>query len=566
MLAQLTIKNFAIIDSLSVSFAEGSNILSGETGAGKSIIINAVNLILGGRASPDLIRTGADMAVVEALFHVPQESPISGLLADMDLPFNGEVLIKRTISKEGKSRVRINGSLATLQMLSRLGLHLISVSGQNEHQLLLRPENHLFILDDFGDLTNERTRFNELYRDYFALKERVRKLRNDLKEAKERRELSQFQITEIEEAGLIPGEDRDLEAEKTRLVHVESLMDIAFRGYQALYEQDESVLSLLNSLAKDMERGAKLDTHLEGLMKQLETAQVQLEDLSLELRDFYSKLKIDPQRLEEVEERLELIGRLKRKYGSSIENILSFKDELNQGEFELGQKNDELKQFELELEKKLETLWGMAGELSLRRHEIAETFEKKVEQELDLLGMAGTSFRIQFRSDRSGGGTISGETIESTIRPDGVDDLEFAISPNVGEDLRPLAKIASGGELSRIILALKTILARTGSVETLVFDEIDAGIGGATAAIIGDKLSSLAAYHQIVCITHLPQIASVGERHFLVEKKVNKGRTRTLITALDSGRRVNEIARLLGGRVISEKTLAHAREMLSSQP
>jgi DNA repair protein RecN (Recombination protein N) len=564
MLTHLAINDFAIIDALSVSFSGGSNILSGETGAGKSIIINAVNLIVGGRASPDLIRTGADRAVVEALFQVPAESPLSRLLADMDIPFNGEVLIKRTISKEGKSRVRINGSLATLHMLSQLGPHLISVSGQNEHQVLLRPDNHLFILDDFGDLTKERLTFTGLYRDYYAHKERLEKLRDDLQKEEEQRELTQFQIQEIEEAKLVPGEDIGLEEERRRLMHAETLMDIVFKGYHTLYEKDESVLSILSLLTKEMGKGVSMDSNLDHFKKELESVELRVEDLALELRNFYAKLRVDPKRLEAVEERLQLIRRLKKKYGSTIEEILSFKEELSQKRYQLAQKQEELKRGETELEEKRERLLRMATSLSQKRREIAETLEKRVLEELDQLGMAGTRFNIECGSISSVGGTHSADMVDSTISADGIDVVEFLISPNVGEDLRPLAKIASGGELSRIMLALKTILARSGLVETLVFDEIDAGIAGATAAIIGEKLRSLAHYHQILCITHLPQIACSGEKHFLVEKSVSKGRTRTLISSLNREGRVNEIARLLGGRKISEKTLAHAREMLSS--
>ena len=563
MLAQLVITDFAIIDSLSASFSGGLNILSGETGAGKSIIINAANLILGGRASPDLIRTGAERAVVEALFQLPLQSPVSSFLRDMDIPFNGEVLIKRTISKQGKSRVWINGTLSTLQMIAKLGPHLISVSGQNEHQLLLKPDSHLFILDDFGGLTNDRLVLNELYHDYYSLKENTERLRSHLKEEAERRELTQFQIKEIEEAQLVPGEDAELEAEKSQLIHVERLIDIAFNGYQALYEKDESVLSILSVLAKNMDKGVTIDHRLEHFKKQLESAQAQLEDVALELRDFYSHLKVDPKRLEEVEERLQHIRRLKKKYGSSIESILSFKEELSQKEYQLTQKKEELKRFETQIEEKGEHLLNQATKLSLKRHEIAKEFEKKVEEELHLLDMAGTRFQIKFISNESRGDSISADMVDSMLTADGIDTVEFMISPNVGEDLRPLAKIASGGELSRIMLALKTILARSGLVETLVFDEIDSGIGGATAAVVGEKLRSLANYHQILGITHLPQIASCGETHFLVEKKVSKGRTRSLISLLDRESRINEIARLLGGRTISEKTLAHAREMLS---
>ena len=563
MLTQLAITDFAIIDSLSASFSKGLNILSGETGAGKSIIINAANLILGGRASPELIRTGAQKAVVEALFHLPLQSPLSGILKDMGIPFNGEVLIKRTISKQGKNRIWINGTLATLQMIAQLGPHLISVSGQNEHQLLLKPDNHLFILDDFGNLTKKRLLLNELYRDYHTLKEKTEKLRGHLKEEAERRELTQFQIQEIEEAKLFPGEDVELEAERSRLIHVEKLIDITFHSYQSLYEKDESVLSILSVMAKDMDKGITIDHRLEDFKKKLESAQAQLEDVALELRDFYSHLKIDPKRLEEVEERLQLIRRLKGKYGGSIESVISFKKELSQKEYQLTQKKEELQQCEAKIEEKGTHLLRLAVELSLKRKETAKEFEQKVEKELELLDMAGTRFAIKFLSTTLENDGISADTLDSFLTADGIDEVEFMISPNVGEELRPLAKIASGGELSRIMLALKTILARSGLVETIVFDEIDAGIGGATAAVVGEKLRSLANYHQILGITHLPQIASCGETHFLVEKRVSKGRTRSVISLIDKEDRINEIARLLGGKTISEKTLDHAREMLS---
>jgi len=564
MLSQLTITDFAIIESLAVTFSGGSNILSGETGAGKSIIINAVNLIVGGRASPDLIRTGSDRAVVEALFQVPEGSPLIGSLAEMDIPFNGEVLIKRTISKGGKSQVRINGSLATLHMLSKLGPNLISVSGQNEHQLLLSPDNHLYVLDDFGELTRDRLAFGRVYRDYYALKERTEKLRDLLRREEEQRELTQFQIQEIEEAKLVTGEDRELEEERRRLVHAESIKEIVFRGYHTLYEKDDSILSALSVLTKEMDRGTSMDPSLEQFRKGLESVQAQVEDLSLELRNLYSRLNVDPKRLEQVEERLELIRRLKKKYGSTIEEILSFEEALSQRSDQLAQKQEELKKGEAELEEKWENLVTAALRLSEKRREVAKDLENKVEEELNQLGMSGTTFKIEFGPKAPSDSAASLELPESAVGPGGIDSVEFLIAPNVGEDLRPMAKIASGGELSRIMLALKTILARSSSVETLVFDEIDSGIGGATAAIIGEKLRSLARYHQIVCITHLPQIASSGELHFLVEKRVSEGRTRTYITALDTEDRINEIARLLGGKTISEKTLAHAREMLSS--
>jgi DNA repair protein RecN (Recombination protein N) len=566
MLVQLNIADFAIIESLSVTFSDGLNILSGETGAGKSIIVDAVNLILGARASPDLVRTGADKAVVEALFHLPQGPFLSSTLAEMGVPFEGEVLIKRAVSKEGKSRVWINGSPATVQMTSKLGPHLISISGQNEHQLLLKPENQLYILDDFGDVTGDRLRLNELYREYHGLRERAEGLKARLQHQEQQRELAQFQVKEIEEAGLVPGEESELEAERSRLMHAERLMDIVFTSYQVMYEKDESIISTLSGLTKNMEKAGALDHDLDKYRVELESAQAQLEDVALALRDYRSHIRIDPDRLEEVQERLQRIRHLKKKYGSTIEEILAYHEELVNRESQLTNEKEELSRVESLAEEKRRDLFEMAEELSIQRRRIAAAFEKKVEEELKALEMGGTRFRVTFGSeDRADQGT-SEEIPDSALSQDGFDRVEFMISPNVGEELRPLAKVASGGELSRIMLALKTILARSGMVETLVFDEIDSGIGGATAAKVGEKLRVLAEFHQILGITHLPQIASCGEAHFLVEKKVQKGRTRTSITSLDAERRIYEIARLMGGKTISEKTLAHAREMLSSNP
>jgi len=477
----------------------------------------------------------------------------------MGIAFQGEVLIKRTVSKGGKSRVWINGSPATVQMISRLGPHLISISGQNEHQLLLRPDTQLYILDDFGDVTKDRLGLSELYREYHDLKERAEGLRAQLRDEERQRELTQFQVKEIQEARLVPGEDSSLEAERSRLTHAERLMDMVFTSYQAMYEQEESVISTLSVLAKNLDKAVAIDDDLDQYRRQLESAQAQLEDVALALRDYCSHIEIDPDRLEKVEERLQLIRHLKKKYGATIEEILLFQEGLLNRESRLTQGKEELRRIESLLEEKRRDLVRMAKELSMKRHEIAVTFEKKVEEELRELEMGGTRFEVKFSTEGA-----SEDVPDSAITQDGIDAVEFMISPNVGEELRPLARIASGGELSRIMLALKTILARSGMVETLVFDEIDSGIGGATAAVVGAKLRALAEFHQILGITHLPQIASCGEMHFLVEKEVRKGRTRTLINPLDEERRINEIARLLGGKTISEKTLAHAREMLSS--
>lgn len=562
MLVHLTISNFAIIGHLEIDLKPGLNILSGETGAGKSIIINAVNLILGERASSDLIRSGTDEARVEALFNLPENPALNSFLSDLGFPFNGELLIKRTISREGRNRITVNGSLATLQMLSKVGIMLISISGQHEHQLLLKPDNHLYLLDDFGGLTSERLKLNESVYDFESLKERFRNLEREIKEDEERQELTRFQINEIETANINRGEDSLLENEKKRLRYAEQLMEIVTESHGTLYENEDSVLLNISRCIKAIEKGAKIEERFRTIMKSLSSAKADLEDVALELRDLKSAIIIDPYRLEDVEDRLHVINKLKKRYGPSIEDILNFKDSLHGMIDNLDQKKQELKSINNKLtDMEADVLSEMAA-LSKKRKTVSKDLEKSVKKELNLLDMEGTRFEVRFHDGVVGNGDdLKGMTYD--IKADGYDKVEFMLSPNIGEELKPLSKIASGGELSRIMLALKTILARTASVESIIFDEVDSGIGGATAEVVGDKLRSLAEYHQILCITHLPQIACKGDTHFLVAKKIMDKRTQTIISELDPEERVNEIARLLGGKVISPQTIAHAREMLS---
>jgi DNA repair protein RecN (Recombination protein N) len=556
MLSQLIITNFAIISHLEIHFKPGLNVLSGETGAGKSIIINAVNLILGGRASADLIRTGEDEARVEALFVLPENSTVKGLLRELGLDFEGELVIKRHISREGRNKIMINGSMATLQMLSRIGVMLMSISGQHENQVLLKPDNHLYLLDDFGSLVEERLTLNALFERYQALKGDRQKLERDIREREDKQDLARFQREEIERADLRPGEDELLEAEKRRLVHTEQLQEIVGETYGALYEEEGSILSRLAACARRLEKGSEMDDALRPLNKVLESVKIEVEEAALELRERLKGITADPRRLDQVEERLQLIGKLKRKYGSSIGEILQVKDNLSHMMTDQEEKREALKGVQEQI-RDLETeIVGKAVVLSGKRKEAARNFEEALRNELALLDMAGTRFEVRF-NDKPGLDSIE------NVNVDGMDWVEFMMSPNVGEDLKPLSRIASGGELSRITLALKTILARTASVETIVFDEVDSGIGGATAEVVGDKLKSLARFHQILCITHLPQIASKGSTHFAVRKRVVEGRTGTVISELGREERVKEIARLLGGKTVSQKAVAHAKEMLS---
>jgi DNA repair protein RecN (Recombination protein N) len=564
MLVQLKITNFAIISHLETHFTPGLNILSGETGAGKSIIINAVNLILGGRASTDLVRSGSEEARVEALLEIPEKHAINEILSNFGLPFDGELLIQRTISREGRNRVMINGSMATLQMLSRLGLMLISISGQHEHQLLLRPENHLYLLDDFGGLNEEREKLNASFKGYQTVKEDLKALEKDLSEGEQRQELTAFQVDEIRRADIMHGEDNLLEDEKNRLRHAELLLQIVTDSYQTLYEKEDAVLSNISQCIKKLEKGIEADRRLTTIKDAISSAHVELEEAALDLRDFQKSIRIDPNRLEAVEERLQFINRLKRKYGSTIEEILKYRDELSGKIHHLDLKRKELERISSQLKEMEMVIVSLAIRLSKKRKAVAKRLQKAVEEELHRLDMGGTRFEAFFHPVNDHNGGELKDAIKD-IKADGSDNVELMISPNIGEEMRPLSRIASGGELSRIMLALKTILARTTSVETIIFDEVDAGIGGATAEVVGEKLHSLAQYHQILCITHLPQIASKGTTHFLVEKKVIESRSQTVISKLNSEERLMEVARLLGGRIISKKAVAHAKEMLTTK-
>jgi len=561
MLAHLNISNFAIISRLEIDFKPGLNIISGETGAGKSIIINAVNLILGGRASADLIRSGADEARVEALFNFPDNSSLKSFMAEMGFPFDGELLIKRTISREGRNRIMINGSMATLQMLGRLGMIMISISGQHEHQLLLKPENHLYLLDEFGGLTGEREALTDSFNEYESIKASLKKLEKEINEARERQDLALFQIKEIDAASLSEDEDAMLEDEKKRLRYAETLKEIINESYLVLYEKEDAVISGISQCIKGVEKGSELDRRLRPLIDILASAKAELEEAGIELRNFKDNITNDPVRLEQIEDRIQLVNRLKRKYGPSIKDIIALKEKLSGMIYNREQMERLLEETGKDLKRQEEDLISKAAALSKKRKDAAGQIEKSVEAELNLLAMKGTRFRTGFKEEDAEG--MERPEMIASIRPDGYDRVEFLLSANIGEELRPLSRIASGGELSRIMLALKTILARKTSVETIIFDEIDAGIGGAAAEIVGEKLRSLSEYNQVLCITHLPQIAGKGEAHFIVKKVVADNRTQTIIMPLSPEERLHEIARLLGGKVISERAIAHAEEMLT---
>jgi DNA repair protein RecN (Recombination protein N) len=447
--------------------------------------------------------------------------------------------------------------MATLQMLSRIGGFLLSISGQHEHQRLLRPENHLLLLDSFGGLDELRRDFSRRFTSYRNELTRLRALEQEIQDLEDRRDLARFQEEEIRSARIEPGEDLRLEEERNRLRHAGELREAVGGAYQSLYEQEGAVLSQIAKCERSLAKAAQVDPRIAPVRDAVLSARAELEDAALELRSLRDDIPMDPGRLEEVEDRVQLLNRLKRKYGPALEDVIRTGERLGREMDDLEERRSARDALKEKLARAEQDLAAKADSLSQERKAAAGRLTQAIEAELALLAMERTRFQVRFE-----GGDASTGPMEA-MGPDGLDRVEFMLAPNVGEDPRPLAKTASGGELSRIMLALKTILAETASVETVVFDEVDAGIGGATAETVGRKLKALARYHQILCITHLPQIASMGDSHFLVEKGVREERTEARVAELDQEHRVEEIARLLSGKAPTTKALDHAREMLA---
>ena len=550
MLTDLTIKNFAIIDTLHVAFQPGLTVLTGETGAGKSIIIDAVGLILGGRASADLIRTGEEDAVVEALFDVSSSPSIAAALADAGIDCYGEVLVKRIVSRSGRNRVFINGALSTLAALGELAGQLINIYGQHESQTLLRPENHLKLLDGFAGLDHLRSRFSSLYEEYRRTTAELAVLDEGEREAERRLDLLAFQSEEIANAALRHGEDDDLLREREVLSYAEKLLLHAQRAYELLYGGDASLLGQLQQISSDVDEVKAIDGSVAGVATILQDVSFQLEDVALTLRDYAAGITVEPERLRETEDRLDLIGRLKKKYGITIGEILDCKERIDREQDLLLRREAARDEKVLMLDQLRERISREGEELTGLRQAAASRLEKAMEGQLQDLAMKNALFRVSF-------------TPLAEPKATGLERAEFLFSPNPGEEPRPLGKIASGGELSRLMLAFKQIHPES-DVPTLVFDEVDTGIGGATSALVGEKLKRVAGRQQVLCITHLPQVAAYADHHYRVEKRVESGRTVSSVSPLKHEERIAEMARMLGGIKITETTLDHAREMIEN--
>jgi DNA repair protein RecN (Recombination protein N) len=589
MLHELRIRNFAIIDDLHLRFAPGLNILTGETGAGKSIIIDAVGLLLGDRARTEWVRAGTERAEIEAAFHLPTDNELTADVRDLiereglDDPDNPAWLVlSREVRRSGRNVSRVNGRAVSLQILSDLATRLVDIHGQGEHLSLLRPRTHVRLLDRYADLTSRRDQIHALVGELRTVRTQLQQLRQDARTIAQRMDMLHYQVDEIEEAGLQPGEDASLEAERRRLSNAEALIRLAQESEGLLAEgagEAPSAIDLVGEAVGRLEKLAAIDPDMIEVATTGQGLLEQLSDLARDLQDYAEQLEFNPARLAEVEDRLELIASLKRKYGDSIEQVLAFGA---QAKAELDSLGDwEMRTTELEVgeDQLLYSIGELGAELSARRQLAGEQLARQVEQELADLRMDRARFGVAIRQTEQADGAILPDGRRVAFDANGIDRVEFLISANPGEPLKPMAKVASGGETARLMLALKGVLAHADATPTLIFDEIDQGIGGRVGGVVGEKLWRLTRpartdggipTHQVLCITHLPQLAAFGDRHFTVNKQVfsvdGTERTRTLVDALEGSDRVEELTQMLGapsasGRRSVEEMLAEVESV-----
>jgi DNA repair protein RecN (Recombination protein N) len=547
----LVVENYAVIERLRVHFHVGLNLLTGETGSGKSIVVDALGLLLGGRASADMVRTGESRARVAGIFDVRDQAAIRRLLEPAGLEIeDGELLIEREILASGKSRAFVGSRPVSAALLKDLAPHLADIHGQHEQQLLFAADAQREMLDVFTGNHEPAARLGDVYRQWRAAEREIAELERSEQEKLRLLDLWSFQRKEIESAALQPDEDAALENERRVLQNVQRLQEAAGAAYTAAYDGPESALSLTRAAARRVEELCRIDSSLEGLREHLKAADLSLEEASYGLRDYLSGLEANPARLEAIETRLEAIDRLKRKYGRAIPEILGFLEETRRQIESVEHAGERMEQLRKERKRLAAEFEKLAAELTARRAAAARKLEKKVEAELAQLAMERTVFRV--------------EMAPAAWSETGADAIRFLVSPNIGEEPRPLEKVASGGEISRLALALKTCLAapKTAIVRTLVFDEVDAGVGGAAAEGVGRRLKKLAAASQVLCVTHLPQIASFADHHYRVEKLEAKGRTMATVEELEGDARTREVGRMLSGQKLTPEALKHAERLI----
>jgi DNA repair protein RecN (Recombination protein N) len=545
MLREISIRNFAIIDTLTIRFHEGLNVITGETGAGKSIIVDALSLVLGSRAQTDFIRTGEKELVIQAYFEIAEEPQ----LPDIGIDLSDGLLIRRIVSSAGKSRAFINDTMVNLQTLAEFGSILVDIHGQHEHQSLMSVDTQRRILDTFGKLDEDREKVGELFKQTEQLKEEISDLSRQTRERADKADLLRFQVMEIDGASLQPGEKERLLQEKTILANISRLKELTETAYGLLYDSEGSCTEKLSSVLAKVKELSLLDPGTAVILNMLEAASPLIEDATLSLRKYRGSCDTDIERIQSVEERLEEIRRLERKYGEGIETVILYRNKAA-GDLQLIEQTDsQLDKLVNNLQELESELVNSARILSDKRKAAASEIELLVKKELRELSFSSSDFQIEIRQD--------------TITSSGYDRIEFLFSANPGETAKPLNRVASGGELSRIMLALKNIFAAADRIPTLVFDEIDAGIGGKTALAVGNSLKKVAQRHQVLCTTHLPQIAAKASSHLKIEKALDGERAKVDVHELSGSKRMDEIARMLSG-TISNVSLRHAEELIKS--
>lgn len=571
MLTELRIENFAIIQQLELELKPGLITFTGETGAGKSIILDAITAVVGGRTDASAVRAGADRALVEATFRLSpsNQKPIQEILTREDLLDDPDyVTLSRELRREGRSTARINGRNASLNLVREIGAYLIDIHGQSEHLSLLNMRQHIHLLDRFADCEGELADYRKAYEKLTGLRRELNQLRQTELDAERRTDLLSYQLQEIEAANLVPDEEANLRQERERLANAENLASLA---QQALGLMDEgspeapSISDLVGELVQAVTSLARIDTAQSGLAEQAETIADLVSDLALELHGYQENVEFNPRRLEETEERLDVIHKLQRKYGGSIEAALAFAEKARQELDTIAHATERIAELE-EIEGEALRRLAQKGQiLSQKRKDAAQALETSIESELNDLSMSGARFAVdfQFQPDTDGVTLENGECV--AFDATGIDKVEFLIAPNPGEGLKPLVKIASGGETSRLMLAIKNVLAQADDIPTLIFDEIDQGIGGRVGMVVGEKLWQLGRRHEVLCVTHLPQLAAFGDQHFQVQKKVESGRTTTHVEQLGESSRLDELAQMLGSlneanRVAASETLNMARQ------
>ena len=568
MLSELRIENFAIIDLLELKFHSGLNIFTGETGAGKSIIIDAVESLLGSRADPTQVRAGAERANIEASFLIPDavNRPVREILERESLLEDANQLtLGREIRTNGRSVARVNGRQVNVGLLSELGEYLVDVHGQSEHLSLLKVGKHLGLLDSFAQVEDLLAAYRKIYHALQQVRRELYDLHQAEGEAARRQDILSYQINEIESARLRPGEEQELRDERNRLANAVGLADVAQQALQLLDEgmpEAPAASEILGQVAGLMGNLTRLDPKQISLAEQMQGIQEAVEDFSANLRDYLDKIEFNPKRLDQVEERLNLIHNLTRKYGASIQEVLDFAEKSRQQLEAITHASERIAELEQEEQRLLIQLARDGMVLSEKRHAAGKILEKAVEVELAALKMNGANFAVAFGQRVNPQGVPLEDGRRVSFDANGLEAVEFLVAPNPGEGLKPLVKIASGGETSRLMLAIKNVLARADQVPTLIFDEIDQGIGGRVGTVVGKKLWELARQHQVLCVTHLPQLAAFGEEHFQVQKALVEGRTVTQVAALSGEKRLIELAQMMGE--VSDGTRQSARELFEA--